>query len=149
MAFPRSLTTVANLASTLTSPADSRADLQQWVENLNSIIDEQGQPLGVVTLSAAAVIAAANVIFPRHVNTLGTLTFAATERTTFANIMRLQPREETSITQRTDPEVGDIQFCANLQSVYPGTPGIIIYTQANVTAPWSVWSITSNGVEIN
>lgn len=149
MAFPTTMTTVANLASTLTSPAAARTDLLAAVQNLNRIIDEVNTAGGIVTLSNTAVIANANVVFPKTVTVAGTFTIAAnTGRTVFANILRLQPREETAITSSTDPEVGDIHFCANLQSYYAGTPGLVFYSNANVSYPWNIFSITQNGVPI-
>lgn len=150
MSFPTAMTTVANLASSLTSPAAARSDLFQWVQNLNTIIDERDGPRGVVTLSNTAVIANANVRFPTTVAVTGTFTIAAsTGRTVFAQILRLQPQEEITITARTDAEIGDIHFCANIQSYYPGEPGLIFYDDTTPATPWRIFGIVSNGIPVN
>jgi hypothetical protein len=69
-------------------------------------------------------------------------------RTTFANTINIQPQEENKILASEDNQVGDIHFCANLQSTLTGTAGLVIYTGESSLTPWRVWSPQLNGYPV-
>jgi len=138
MAWPSTLT-LTHLDDDADSPLSARPQLKSMGDAVNDIIAERASANGIASLDASGLVPQAQV--PNTLSSSGgsdiTL-LPASERTSFQNIINLNPRTLAQLNALSASE-GDIAYCSNGDAgskcfaVYDGTAWKVVSLGATIS----------------